>query len=182
LIVVLSTAGAAFVFSYWLPRRRAAERAAEEKAARTTLWTLSTAEADFRANDRDRNGVEDFWTGDVAGLAVLIGRDIASADVRPIRPLVPTPIPHHGYYFAALLFEDTYTPPEAYGQDTDQKSGKVHHLSKFGFVAFPADPASGKRIYIVNENNTVFHRVVDAPPPKNWPSDKEIMQFWSKIH
>jgi hypothetical protein len=95
--------------------------------------------------------------------------------------VVPTPIPYHGYYFAALLFEDTYTPPEAYGQDTDHRTGKVHHLSKFGFVAFPADPASGRRIYIINENITIFHRVVAAPPPKNWPTDREIVQFWSKI-
>jgi hypothetical protein len=170
------------VFFSWLPKRRAAERLGNERSAQSSLRTLSTAEADFRLNDRDQNGVPDFWTGDVAGLCGLAGRDIAQADAHPIHPLVVTPIPHHGYYFAALLFDDSETPPEAYRQDTDRKSGKVHHLSKFGFVAFPADPASGMKIYIINENNTVFHRVDEAPPPKNWPTDAELMRFWSKIN
>jgi len=111
----------------------------------------------------------------------LIERDLALADAHPIHPLVPTPFPYHGYYFAALQFDDSETPSEPYQQDTDKKSGKVHHLSKFGFVAFPADPASGKKTYIINENNTVFHRVREAPTPKSWPADKEIVQFWSKI-
>ena len=182
IIVVLLTAGAGFLFFYWLPKRRAAERSADEKIVRTLLWSLGSAEADFRANDRDSNGVLDFWTGDVAELFKGAGRrDIAQADVNPIHPLVPTPVPFHGYYFAALHSDDSETPPEAYRQETDKKSGKVHHLSKYGFVAFPADPASGRRIYIVNENHTVFHRVGEAPPPKNWPTDAEIVNFWLKI-
>ena len=34
----------------------------------TVLRTMSTAEADYRSNDRDWNHVNDFWTGDVSGL------------------------------------------------------------------------------------------------------------------
>src|SRR5689334_19078977 len=57
MIVLLLAASAGVVFFYWLPKRRAAERADDEKSARSALVTLSTAEADFRMNDRDRNGV-----------------------------------------------------------------------------------------------------------------------------
>src|SRR5438094_4854675 len=46
-------------------------RAANERSAATSLKTLTTAEADFRANDRDWNHVNDYWTGDVKGLYTL---------------------------------------------------------------------------------------------------------------
>ena len=42
-----------------------------ERNASTSLKTLSSAEADFRANDRDWNHVNDFWTGDVKGLYTM---------------------------------------------------------------------------------------------------------------
>jgi hypothetical protein len=40
-------------------------RVSNERTSTTSLKTLSTAESDFRANDRDWNHVNDFWTGDV---------------------------------------------------------------------------------------------------------------------
>ncbi|MBI2900011.1 MAG: DUF2950 family protein [Planctomycetes bacterium] len=42
--------------------------AANERNAAGSLKTVATAQADFRSNDRDNNRVQDFWTGDVAGL------------------------------------------------------------------------------------------------------------------
>src|SRR4029077_13220517 len=47
------------------------QRASNERSASTSLKTLSTAEADFRANDRDWNHVNDFWTFNVAGLYTM---------------------------------------------------------------------------------------------------------------
>src|SRR6185436_18802250 len=78
------------------PGLMSSRRAAQEREASSTLKILGSAEADFRANDRDDNGVNDFWTGDVAGLCSLkasgrelrlIGREIAEADSGPIRAL-----------------------------------------------------------------------------------------------
>lgn len=43
-----------------------------ERNASASLKTLATAEADFRANDRDGNGRNDYWRSDVAGLFTLI--------------------------------------------------------------------------------------------------------------
>src|SRR5438045_5872144 len=90
-------------------------RAENERAASTALKSLTSAEAEFRANDRDSNQVNDFWTGDVAGLYYtrpnsspvgpeikLIERAIAEADAAPLKPLVPVPVPYHGYLFRAL--------------------------------------------------------------------------------
>lgn len=47
-------------------------RAYNERGPSASLKTLATAEIDFRANDRDNNRINDFWTGDVAGLYALI--------------------------------------------------------------------------------------------------------------
>ena len=44
------------------------QRASNVRSTSASLKTLATAEADFRANDRDGNRVQDFWTGDVSQL------------------------------------------------------------------------------------------------------------------
>ncbi|GEM_PF-1229793 len=49
-------------------RRGGSAGASAERNAMGTIKTLATAQADFRSNDRDCNRVQDFWTGDVAGL------------------------------------------------------------------------------------------------------------------
>src|SRR5436190_16459594 len=54
-----------------IPGLLAAQRSANERSAATSLKTLSTAEADFRANDRDWNHVNDFWTFNVCGLFTM---------------------------------------------------------------------------------------------------------------
>jgi len=54
-----------------VPGYLSSARASNERGASTTLKTLSTAEAEFRANDKDRNHVNDFWTADVKGLYTM---------------------------------------------------------------------------------------------------------------
>jgi|SRR5579862_3242086 len=174
----------------WIPNN--------EREASDALKVLVSAEASFRAGDLDRNGVADYWTGDVAGLSKfgLIPRPLAEADFEPLVPLAPKPIPYNGYYFKALRMDKGETPPVAYRQDTDKTSGKVHHLTKFGFVAWPAEQGvTGSRMYIVNENNTIFPRrelsklfpkevwptIKPQPdlsePPDYWPPDEELVWY-----
>jgi type II secretory pathway pseudopilin PulG len=43
------------------------------------LKSLSSAEADFRANDRDWNHVNDFWTANVSGLYTMTSTAVAGA-------------------------------------------------------------------------------------------------------
>jgi hypothetical protein len=168
--------------------RHQRSRAENGYDAYCALKNLCQAEADFRGNDRHENGLQDFWTGDVAGLystiagagpMKLIDRALAEADARPLKGLVPKPIPYHGYYFLALDVDESETPPESYRQDTDKKSGKVHHLSKFGFCAYPAGPDTGHEVWIINEGNTAFLRRDIASPPRSWPSDEEL-RSWAK--
>jgi type II secretory pathway pseudopilin PulG len=169
------------IAAFVVPGLLSSHRASNESEASTALQLLITAEADFRANDRDGNGVNDFWTGDVAGLYRfgLIERGLAEADVAPLNPLVKKPIPSHGYYFVALERDDSEIPPAEYQQVTDNKSGKVHHLTKFGFFAYPSDPgASGKYMYMTNENNSIFRAVDSLPHPKNWFDTDERRRRW----
>jgi len=161
---------------------RSQDKSHNQSNAATVLKTLSTAEAVFRNKDLDGNGVNDFWTGDVAGLyrLGLIERAVAEADLRPIIPLVPKPIPYRGYYFIALVRDESETPHEDLRQDTDKKSGKVHHLSKFGFSASPAEyDVTGRDTFIVNENNTVRCRHAYGNLVDCWPSDEDMRHDWA---
>src|SRR5437899_707281 len=62
-----------------IPGLLAAQRAANERSASTSLKTMSTAEADFRTNDRDWNHVNDFWTYNVAGLYTMTSAAVTGA-------------------------------------------------------------------------------------------------------
>jgi hypothetical protein len=118
----------------------------------------------------------------VAGLyrLGLIERGVAEADLKPLVPLVPKPIPFNGYYFVAMSRDDSETPPENLQQDTDKKSGKVHHLSKFGFAAIPAKfNVTGVGSYIVNENNSVRWKYTYTEMIDAWPSDEDMRHEWA---
>ncbi len=153
------------------------------------LKSLTSAEADFRANDRDWNHVNDFWTADVAGLYYvrshasanepeirLIERAIAEADARSLHPLVPSPVPYEGYYFIALDEDDCLAGSEERFYRTETGGtpamGKVHNTSKFGFCAYPAEyGVTGKYTFLVNENNTVFKSDNGGKPVLHFPDD-----------
>src|SRR5882672_2141575 len=61
----------AIIAAIAIPGLLSSQRASNERNASTSLKTLTSAEADFRANDRDWNHVNDFWTGDVKGLYTM---------------------------------------------------------------------------------------------------------------
>ncbi len=62
----------AIIAAIAIPGLLAAQRASNERNASASLKTITTAEADFRSNDRDGNLVNDFWTRDVFALYGLI--------------------------------------------------------------------------------------------------------------
>jgi hypothetical protein len=69
-----------------IPGLMSSRRASNERNASTSLKTLSSAEADFRANDRDWNHVNDFWTGDVKGLYTMTSAEVRGAGTSPKDP------------------------------------------------------------------------------------------------
>ncbi len=120
-----------------------------------SLKVLTSAEADFRANDRDGNGVHDFWRKDIAGFYAMPGVDgkplklielsTALADERPVWSLATygVPGPKRGYRLRAIRHED--------------EDPKKLDPQRFAFAALPvAFPRHYKYAYIVDEENTVY--------------------------
>src|SRR5215831_15801756 len=82
--------------------------------------TIASAQADFRANDRDGNHQNDYWRNDVAGLyglevqgqaLKLIELSVAAADDRPTTNLdkYGTKSPKAGFWYRALPHADEKT-------------------------------------------------------------------------
>lgn len=155
--------------------------------ASSSLKTLASAEADFRANDRDNNGILDFWVGDVAGLYLLeptgggepiklIEISVAGADAAPTPESVRTrafePGPKAGYLFRALARDGNGVP-------YDEGSGRSS--ARFGFVAFPKTyrPES-RKTFILNEDNTIWWKDTGGKPVADWPKDLKA-DGWSEL-
>ncbi len=147
--------------------------------AEAFLKTIAIAEWDFRANDRDGDRVQNFWTGDVAGLYCiragpspsapsikLIHLDLAAADINycpgysPSIVAITTQAPSQGYWFQAL--RQDLEVGETYGQKGGaggSVSGNYFHKERFGFVAYPNSfPSGGRSAGILNENSFMFRR------------------------
>jgi hypothetical protein len=172
-----------------IPGWHSSQRASNERQASSAMKTLCSAEADFRANDRDGNGVLDFWTADVKGLYTmtsaaergaspshaikLIDVSVAAADADgafvaaggenvPLSAFTRSKA-RDGYWFLTMLTDQNEgdTREMTYRMDTKgtPPMGPVHHLSKFAFLAFPDSSSTGKYVFVTNENNTIFRQV-----------------------
>jgi prepilin-type N-terminal cleavage/methylation domain-containing protein len=61
----------AIIAALAIPGLISSQRSSHERNSSTSLKTLCVAEADFKANDRDTNKINDYWTADVKGLYTL---------------------------------------------------------------------------------------------------------------
>lgn len=221
-IVVIGIVAALAIPGYLPSSRQPVERTAD-----SALRTLSSAQADFRANDRDWNHINDFWTADVKSLYTLTSAawtgglvDTRDPSIRLIELSVAAadadgsferaggenvwlanfcvPSTKAGYWFAALK-TDLSAGGATYHQDTGghPPMGRVHNLSRFGFLAFPDNPRAGKYVYIVNEDDTIYRtetrslcRKGTAQPPGlenvsaeylNWPDGSTLKRHWMRL-
>jgi len=169
-----------------------------EDLAASALKIIAGAEADFRSTDRDANGINDFWTGDVAGLYLLvpkgdrfpirmIGITLASADAAPLpRDAGATPappLPRHGYWYRVLRKDRSAPPPQDYAVDTSGAGGpKTYNKNRFGFVAYPAEyGVSGLRTLIINEATSVFWKDTQGEPVADWPDEVALKREWTLL-
>ena len=147
------------------------------RTAATSLKTITSAQADYRANDRDGNHLNDYWRGDIAGLYTiqscngdaikLIELSVASADDRPVTDLSPYAVRSSktGYWFRALRHEDERTPSP----------------DRFAACAFPENRAAGKYTFIVDETNTIYRKRLRGPRGVFfYPKDPE-RDGWAKL-
>jgi prepilin-type N-terminal cleavage/methylation domain-containing protein len=172
----------AIIAAIAIPGLLSSQRASNERNASASLKTLTSAQADFRSNDRDGNKVNDFWVADVAGLyglapigssemIKLIEVSVAGADFASVgagslgtsavvmaNTQYCTPSPKAGYWYRAL---DTDDDGLAYNQSTTGGiTSAEFNNSKFGFETFPDSRSAGRNYFIVNEGNSIFKRGV----------------------
>ena len=161
-------------------------RGEDEREAISSLSLVAHVEDSFKRGDHDTNGVKDFWTGDVSDLFRLYNSTgnvtVAEADIAPLTPLVPQPVPWNGYYFVALKRDRSSVPPEEYQQVTDKSGRRVHHLSRFGFCAYPARyDWRHRRTFIINQGWTIFSVNNGGKPVTDWPTDEELADRFTEV-
>ena len=148
--------------------------------ASSSLKTISSAQADFRANDRDWNHVNDFWRSDVAGLYTvqvqggdaikLIELSVAAADDRPVTDMAKyaEKSPKAGFWYRALPHADE----------------KTRGPDRFAACTFPESLAAGRwGTYIICEDNTILRRLLGhAKGIEAYPPAAEVKAGeWAKI-
>jgi len=173
-------------------RRSLVECRVNEAEAVGALRALLRSEYEFQEHDRDRNGVRDFWTGDVSGLhrlrvagapLALIEEGIACADAAPLsdEARLGPPLharPHRGYFFAVL---NRGASGEPFAIDTDRSGWAVHHLSTFAFCAFPErHGVSGERTLIINAVGEVYGQDLKGKAVRAWPGQPES-EGWKRV-
>jgi hypothetical protein len=175
-----------------------AVRGANERNASASLKTLASAQADFRANDRDNNRMNDFWAGDVSGLyrvdpsdggIRLIEISVALADARPCVPLdkqgtfgamkiiaLGKTAPKAGYWFASVpKFQNDDGATEKY----DDGFGRC--AARFAHCAYPAAYGeAGKHTFLITEENTIWKKDTGGKPVDLVPADLRA-QGWTRL-
>lgn len=169
-----------------VPELEKAQRESNERNAAATLKTLTTAQADFRSNDRDGNGVNDYWVADVSGLGRidaggrirLIEDSAALADAKPCVPLdtegefhalkfaaAGKPSPKAGYRFVALPGSE-----DEGGRTVAYDEGKGRCRRRFGFCGYPAEYGKeGKLTFITSEENEIWKKDTGGKVPERFP-------------
>ena len=152
------------------------QRASNERNASTSLKTLVTAQADFRANDRDGDRVANYWVKDVAGLygletggekIGLIMIELAEADKaagKGIYPSVKRNSARAGYHFVVLKRYVLDGASNAYDNGTGR------NVSRFGFAAYPERYGRlARKTFIINEENVVYWKDTQGRAPTLFP-------------
>ena len=153
------------------------ERASYERGVAALLKTIISAQQDFRANDRDGNGLEDFWRKDIAGLYSLRGKDgkplalihpsTALADDRPQpgRELGPTSVPWCTYRFRVLRFADEKTPDP----------------QRWAACAVPGREGDCRYVFIVSHVGLIFRKPIEKVRHLElFPADP-LKDGWEKV-
>lgn len=145
----------------------------------SSLKTISSAQADFRANDRDGNHQNDYWRPDLAGLYALevdgyqinlIERSLAMADDRAlVREDVEAPKePKAGFWYRGLPHADE----------------KTRGPDRFAACSFPVRLEAGRfGTYIICEDNNVRRRLLGhAKGIEAYPGEAELKSgHWSNL-
>jgi hypothetical protein len=153
-----------------------------EMNASLLMRTLVNVQAMVKFTDADGNGVEDYWTGDVAGLygmqdaagnrIMMIPRSMAAADAAALENygLEATGQANQGYLFRVMTTDETGA---VYQLDGDGDGDAVTHPQRFGICAYPETYEPGKKTLIVNQMGVVYSKDNGGTAVMTWPKDPE---------
>lgn len=162
-----------------------------ENSAKAALKQLVSTQGVWRMTDSDRNGAQDYWTGDVAGFYYMtdaskaplkyIDISMALADrgnVEKYSKEMPS-AQKSGYWLRVLRLDVEGNP---YSQDADEDGTANTNPSKYGFCAYPAEyGVGGLKTYIVNEEGVIYEKDL-GPESKDgverWPAEDPTTQGW----
>ena len=146
------------------------------------LRFLLARETSFLTKDQNANGIDDYWTGDVAGLYDYEG-GIAEADASPLQEVSNGSRPYDLYFFIAMDADGSENPPIPYRQIKDKDGRKVFNRERFGFCAYPSEYGKkARKTFIVNEKRKVFKIDNGGKPVLRWPTDEELKKDWEAFY
>ena len=174
----------------WVLSRFFTERSRCGPNAAASLKTLAVAEVDFRSNDRDGNGVNDFWRGDVAGLyglcptgttemVKLLELSVAGADVSALDPRATPPAPGK---MAGQTYYTNRAPKAGYWLLALRHEGEaLPSPDRFAFCCFPAQYGkTGRRTFIIDESNTIYSKDLQGRALVSYPADP-LADGWTRL-
>ncbi|MEK7309382.1 MAG: DUF2950 family protein, partial [Planctomycetota bacterium] len=183
----------AIVAAIAIPNLLSGRISANEASAATSLRLMTNAEAVWRQQDADGNGVMDYWTYDVSCLyrmfradgltkCAFISIDMANADAAPAddntfgsnrlsQRIGATAQPKSGYLFQVMELDQNGEP---YKQEM-VNGVPATNQTKFAFVAYPdMYGTSGINTYIINQEGTVYANDCGSDAQKiilQWPGN-----------
>ncbi len=160
-----------------VPGLRDSQRASNEVAASSAMGSLYRADEDFRENDRDNDGAQNYWVGDVYGLFALtpasagtlqppdparmirlIEPRLAAADVTAcgnwpgavaVQDAVGRWAPRSGYVFFAFARYETTAGSEPFGESGRIAArGRGLNATRFALCAMPLNYSQGHQMFI----------------------------------
>ncbi len=161
-----------------------------EISAQAALKQLVSCEGVWRQTDSDFNGVQDYWTLDVAGYYHRLdsgGNKLKYVDVRMAQAdrlglatyVDERPEPKSGYWLRVMLTDENGEP---YLQDADGDGTASTNPSKYGYCAYPSEyGVSGTMTYIINEEGVVYEKDLGADAKEGcetWPDADPTTKGW----
>ncbi len=181
-LVLLGIAGLLVaVGAVLIPGYLSTDRGPTEPSPSRLLKALASAEADFRANNRDGSGKRAFWRADVTGLYTLeppgrpaiklIDLYLAAADDRPQGEALSkyaVRAARSGCWFRAI-------------RHADEDPARLDP-NRFAFCAFPDYPAANKYMFIVDESNRIFRApALGRRGIEVYPTQAQLEKEWTRV-
>lgn len=177
-----------------------ADRVSDSRSEMTPqqmLQQLNSTEGVWRQTDTDRNGVQDYWTRDVAGYYYI--QDAAGQELRYITEVMAradrlglgtyrkdNPTPLSGYWLRAMKTDEDGNPYIEEGGSVPTAVPVADHAStntsKYGYCAYPVEyGVAGTKTYIVNEEGVLYEKDLGPDATEGcdtWPADDPTTKGW----